>query len=207
MTGTPRTAARERILRAAVLALATHGYAGTTARSIAALGGFAPGVIYYHFTDLDEVFVATAAYTSEQREARYRAGITGVTKAVELVGRMRELYAEDAGSGHIEAVQELVAAARPGSALAAAMAEQTRRWEALAEEVLRVLLRGKPLARLVNIPTAARAAVAYYLGMQTLTHIDGDSTRPQAAFAQAGRLAAAFDKLPRLRRRTATPQR
>jgi len=207
MTGTPRTAARERILRAAVLALATHGYAGTTARSIAALGGFAPGVIYYHFTDLDEVFVATAAYTSEQREARYRAGITGVTKAVELVGRMRELYAEDAGSGHIEAVQELVAAARPGSALAAAMAEQTRRWEALAEEVLRVLLRGKPLARLVNIPTAARAAVAYYLGMQTLTHIDGDSTRPQAAFAQAARLAAAFDKLPRLRRRTATSQR
>jgi len=207
MSGSPRTAARERILRAAVLALATHGYAGTTARSIAALGGFAPGVIYYHFTDLDEVFVATAAYTSEQREARYRAGITGVTSAVELVGRMRALYAEDAGSGHIEAIQELVAAARPGSALAAAMAEQTRRWESLAEEVLRVLLRGKPLARLVNVPTAARAAVAYYLGMQTLTHIDGDSTRPEAAFAQAARLAPAFDNLPRLRRRSATPQR
>jgi AcrR family transcriptional regulator len=202
MSGSPRVAARERILRAAVLALSTHGYAGTTARSIAALGGFAPGVIYYHFTDLDEVFVATAAYTSELREARYRAGISGVTRAVQLVERLRSLYAEDAASGHIEAVQELVAAARPGSPLAAAMAEQTRRWEALAEEVLRGLLRGKPLARLVNVPTAARAAVAYYLGMQTLTHIDGDSGRPQAAFAQAARLAAAFDKLPRLRRRT-----
>ncbi|GAA4669832.1 TetR/AcrR family transcriptional regulator [Phytohabitans rumicis] len=204
MTGSPRAAARERILRAAVLALATHGYAGSTARSIAALGGFAPGVIYYHFTDLDDLFLATAAHTSEQREARYRAGVAGVTSAVQLVDRLCTLYAEDADSGHIEAIQELMAAARPRSPLAAAVAQETRRWEVLAEEVLRTLLRGKPLARLVNVPTAARAAVAYYLGMQTLTHIDGDSTRPQAAFAQAARLAAAFDKLPRLRRTRAT---
>ncbi|NUP35735.1 MAG: TetR family transcriptional regulator, partial [Streptomyces sp.] len=70
---TQRSSARERILRAAILALSSHGYAGTTARSIAALGGFAPGVIYYHFADLDEVFTATAAYTSELREERYRA--------------------------------------------------------------------------------------------------------------------------------------
>jgi AcrR family transcriptional regulator len=199
MSGSVRAAARERILRAAVLALATHGYAGTTARSIAALGGFAPGVIY--FTDLDEVFLTTAAYTSGEREVRYRETVVGVTGAVELVSRLRELYAEDVASGHVEAVQELVAAARPGSQLAEALADQTRRWEALAEEVLRGLLREKPLARLVNVPVVARAAVAYYLGMQTLTHLDGDTRRPQAAFAQAAKLAAAFDKLPRVNRR------
>ncbi|NUR73156.1 MAG: TetR/AcrR family transcriptional regulator [Hamadaea sp.] len=198
---TQRSSARERILRAAILALSSHGYAGTTARSIAALGGFAPGVIYYHFADLDEVFTATAAYTSELREERYRAALAGVTKAVPLIRALRTLYAEDLESGHIEAVQELVAAARPGSPLAAAMAAQTRQWELLAEEILARLLRGKPLGRLVNVPTAARAAVAYYLGMQTLTHIDGDASRPEAAFAQAARLAAAFDKLPALRRR------
>jgi AcrR family transcriptional regulator len=201
MSGSVRAAARERILRAAVLALATHGYAGTTARSIAALGGFAPGVIYYHFTDLDEVFLATAAYTSGEREARYRETVVGVTNAVELVSRLRELYADDVACGHVEAVQELVAAARPGSRLAEAVADQTRRWQALAEQVLRGLLRGKPLARLVNVPVVARAAVAYYLGMQTLTHLDGDTSRPQAAFAQAAKLAAAFDKLPRVSRR------
>ncbi|NUO57650.1 MAG: TetR/AcrR family transcriptional regulator [Hamadaea sp.] len=202
MSSGPRIAARERILRAAILALSSHGYAGTTARSIAALGGFAPGVIYYHFADLDEVFTATAAYTSEQREERYRTALADVTKAVPLIEKLRTLYAEDAESGHIEAVQELVAAARPGSPLAAAMAAQTRQWELLAEEILSRLLRGKPLGRLVNVPTAARAAVAYYLGMQTLTHLDGDSSRPEAAFGQAARLAAAFDKLPTLRRRS-----
>jgi AcrR family transcriptional regulator len=192
---------RDRILQATVRALVTHGYAGTTARSIAAIGGSAPGVLYYHFADLDDVLRAAVAYSSDVREERYRATVLGVTSAVELVSLLRRLYGEDAESGHIEAVQELVAAARPGSPLAEAIAAQTRRWESLAEQVLRTLLRGKPLARLVNVPVAARAAVAYYLGMQTLTHIDRDASRPEAAFAQAARLAAAFDRIPRLRRR------
>jgi AcrR family transcriptional regulator len=196
---------RDRILQATIEALATHGYAKTTARSIAALGGFAPGVLYYHFSDLDDVLRAAVAYASDVREARYREAVIGVTSAVELVALLRGLYDEDAASGHIEAVQELVAAARPGSAMAEAISAQTRRWEALAEQVLQTLLRGKPLARLVNVPVAARAAVAYYLGMQTLTHIDRDSSRPAAAFAQAGRLAIAFDRIPRLRRRTKSP--
>ena len=193
---------RDRILQAAIQALATHGYAGTTARSIAALGGFAPGVLYYHFSDLDDVLRAAVGYASDLREERYRSTVIGVTSAVELVSLLRKLYDEDAGSGHIEAVQELVAAARPGSPLALAIAEQTRRWEALAEHVLRTLLRGKPLARLVNVPVAARAAVAYYIGMQTLTHVDRDTSRPAAAFDQATRLAVAFDRVPRLRRRS-----
>ena len=201
MSGSGRATTRDRILQAAILALATHGYAGTTARSIAALGGFAPGVLYYHFTDLNDVLRAAAAYTSGERAARYREMMVGITNASELVVRLRELYAEDVASGHVEAVQELVAAARPGSELADAVTDQTRRWEALAEEVLRGLLRGHPLARLVNVPVVARAAVAYYLGMQTLTHLDGDTSRPAAAFAQAAKLAKSFDKVPRMRRR------
>jgi hypothetical protein len=55
------------------------------------------------------------------------------------------------------------------------------------------------MAQLVEVPVAARAAVAYYLGMQTLTHLDQDASRSDAAFAQAERLAAVFDKLPRFR--------
>ncbi len=201
MTAVKGGEAPDRVLRAAVQALATHGYAGTTARSIAAIGGFAPGVIYYYFTDLDAVHAATLEHTSREREARYRASLSGVTSAVTLVARMRSLYQEDTDSGHIEAIQELISAARPGTPLAAQVAAQTQRWEALAEEVLRALLRGSPLARLVQPPVAARAAVSYYLGLQTLTYLDGDSQRPRAAFAQAARLAAAYDKLPRLRRR------
>jgi AcrR family transcriptional regulator len=196
-----KSEAPDRVLRAAVQALATHGYAGTTARSIAVIGGFAPGVIYYYFADLDAVHAATLDHTSRDREARYRTSLAGVTTAAELVVRLRELYREDNESGHIEAIQELISAARPGTPLASAVGAQTQRWEALAEEVIRSLLRGSPLARLVKVPVAARAAVAYYLGLQTLTYLDGDAQRPRAAFDQAARLAAAFDTLPKLRRR------
>ncbi|QFR02009.1 hypothetical protein F9278_44100 [Streptomyces phaeolivaceus] len=36
---------------------------------------------------------------------------------------------------------------------------------------------------------------------ETLTHLDGDRTRPATLFAQAARLAAIFDRVPRLKRR------
>ena len=191
---------RERVLRAAVRALATHGFAGTTARSIAAIGGFAPGVIYYYFADLDALHSATLEFTSEERVNRYRQSVFDAPTAVSLVERLRKLYREDNESGHIEAIQELISAARPGTPLAGAVAAQTKRWEGLAEDVIRSLLRGSPLARLVKPAVVARAAVSYYLGLQTLTYLDGDGDRPEAAFAQAARLAAAYDKLPRIRR-------
>lgn len=200
MSAARRGVVREQILNAAVQALAQHGYVGTTARSIASIGGFAPGVLYYYYSDLDEVLIATAEHTGRLREHRYREALAGVPNAVELVRRLQLLHEEDGASGHIEAVQELVSAARPGTALAAAVADQTRHWEGFAEQVLRDLLRGSPLAKLVKVPVAARAVIAYYLGMQTLTHLDGDTERARAAFAQAARLAAAFDKLPRFRR-------
>jgi AcrR family transcriptional regulator len=201
---TAREDIRERLLRATIQALATDGFARTTARSIAARGGFAPGVIYYYFADLDALYVEAHGFTSREREARYREVLAGVPDAVTLVERLRELYREDAASGHIEAIQELISAARPGSPLAAAVAEHARRWETFAEEVVRSLLRGSPLARLVKAPVVARAAVSYYIGLQTVTYLDGDSSRPDDAFAQATKLAAAYDRLPRIRRAART---
>jgi AcrR family transcriptional regulator len=191
---------RERVLQTAVRALAADGFARTTARSIAALGGFAPGVIYYYFADLDALHRSALEFTSRDREERYRQLVVGVPNAVTLVQRLRELYREDSESGHIGAIQELISAARPGTSLAGSVTEHTKRWEALAEDVLRSLLRGSPLARLVKPPVVARAVVSYYLGLQTLTYLDGDTSRPEAAFAQAERLANAYDKLPRVRR-------
>jgi len=121
-----RAGSRERILRAAVRTLAIHGYAHTTARAIAHTGGFAPGVIYYHFTDLDDLFAATAQFTSRARLSRYREQIEGVTSAVELVRRLRRLHAEDRAEGHIAAVQQLFAAATsPAATSPAATARPT----------------------------------------------------------------------------------
>ena len=196
---------RARVLDAALACLACHGYSGTTARAIAQTGGFAPGVIYYHFTDLDDLLAATLTHTSQARAQRYRAALSGTDRAVRAVEVLRELYDEDTETGHIAAVQEIYAGARPGSPLAAQLAIETRCWEELAEELLTTLLRGKPLASALRAPVVASAAVAFYLGMENLTHLEGDQSRPAAFFDQATRLAAIFDKIPRTRRRDRRP--
>jgi len=193
---------RARVIDAALASLVRNGFSGTTARAIAQVGGFAPGVIYYHFTDLDDLLVAALASSSQARAQRYRSELSGVDKATAAVEVLRRLYREDTDVGHIAAVQEIYAGARPGSRLATQLAHETRRWEELAEELLAVLLRGKPLAAAVSVRVAASAAVAFYLGMETLTHLDGDQSRPDQLFGQAARLAAVFDKIPRVRHRT-----
>ena len=193
---------RARVIDAALASLVRNGFSGTTARAIAQVGGFAPGVIYYHFTDLDDLLVAALASSSQARAQRYRSELSGVDKATAAVEVLRRLYREDTDVGHIAAVQEIYAGARPGSRLATQLAHETRRWEELAKELLTVLLRGKPLAAAVSVRVAASAAVAFYLGMETLTHLDGDQSRPDQLFGQAARLAAVFDKIPRVRHRT-----
>jgi len=196
---------RTRVLDAALACLVCHGYGGTTARAIAQIGGFAPGVIYYHFTDLDDLLVAALTHTSQARAQRYRATLVWIDRAAPAVKLLRELYHEDTETGHVAAIQEIYAGARPGSRLAAELAAETRRWEELAAELLTTLLRGKPLATSVRVPVVASAAVAFYLGMETLAHLDGDRSRPAAFFNQAARLAAVFDKIPRTRRRDRQP--
>ncbi|WP_367325623.1 TetR/AcrR family transcriptional regulator [Streptomyces sp. HUAS ZL42] len=192
---------RDRVLEATLASLVRNGHGGTTARAIAQIGGFAPGVIYYHFSDLDDLLVAALARTSGARIGRYRTELSGMDRAVPVIARLRELYDEDSETGHIAAVQELYSGARPGSRLAAQLAQETRNWEQLAEELLTVLLRGKPLASAVRVRVLAGAAVAFYLGMETLTHLDGDRSRPAGLFDQAARLAGVFDRVPRLKRR------
>jgi AcrR family transcriptional regulator len=190
-----RAQTRERVLRATVRTLASEGYPRTTARAIARTGGFAPGVIYYHFADLDDLFVATARFTSQARLERYRAETDGLTGAVDLVRRLRRLYAEDGAEGHIAAVQELIAAAPSSARLAEQLRAETALWRDLADAVLRGLLANTPLAALVPTRELATAAVAAYLGMEMLSHLEADRTAPERLFDAAERAAALADSL------------
>jgi AcrR family transcriptional regulator len=178
-----------------VRTLASQGYPRTTARAIGRTGGFAPGVIYYHFTDLDDLFIATAQFTSQARLHRYQAETGGVTRAVDLVRRLRRLYAEDSAEGHVAAVQELVAAATASTRLAEQLRAETTVWRDFAETVLRNLLSDSPLAALVPTRELATAAVAAYLGMELLSHLDADRAAPEALFDAAERAAALADSV------------
>jgi len=190
-----RAETRQRILQATIRTLAEQGYARTTARAVATTGGFTPGVIYYHFTDLDELFVATARFTSQARLDRYRAETDGVTSAVELVRRLRALHVEDGAEGHIAAVQELIAAANTSPRLADEVRASTAVWQDFAATAIHRLIDGTPFAALVPVQETATAAVAAYLGIEMLSHLDANRTSPAEMFDAAEQAAALFDAL------------
>jgi len=188
-----RTESRDRIVRATVQTLATEGYAATTARSVARTGGFAPGVIYYHFDDLEDLLVAAAQYTAQTRLARYREELGDVTSATELLERLERLHTEDVADGHIAAVQELTAASSSSPKLAAGIRTQIKPWQDFAEQIAGRFVTRTPFAALIPIPELARAAIALFLGMEMLSHLDTDRARSDAFFTSAKQAATLFD--------------
>ena len=78
----------------------------------------------------------------------------------------------------------------PSTRLAEQIRAETAQWQDFAETVLRGLLANTPLAGLVPARELAVAAVAAYLGMEMLSHIDADHTAPAALFDAAERAAA-----------------
>lgn len=195
--GSGRSQTRERVLQAAVVTLATQGFSRTTARAVAAAGGFAPGVIYYHFESLDDLFVAAARYTSTERMARYRERTAGVSGAVDLIDRLSELHREDQASGHVAAVQELVAAAASSPGLAEQVREQGEQWQAMAEELIRGQIRGQVFEGLVPVRELAAAAVGAYLGLEILSRHHASHANPEALFDAARPAAEMIDAFRR----------
>ncbi len=105
---------------------------------------------------------------------RYEEEVGRAESAVEVLERLRRLYEEDTATGHIAAVQELVSAAAGSPRLAQEVRALTTGWQEFAERVIDLVLGGTMLAPTVPVRELARTAVAAYLGLQMLTHLNLD---------------------------------
>jgi AcrR family transcriptional regulator len=172
------------IVDAALAALKTEGFAGSTTRAIARVGGFNQALIFYHHGSLEALLLAALDRTSEERLARYREAVAGVETLDQLVPVMAELYQEDRESGHMRIVAQMVSGSINRPTLAREVLARMEPWVEFAEETLaRVLPPGLPAAEL------AYAAVTFYLGVNLLTHLDEKHARTDALFERAGELA------------------
>ncbi|PRY44471.1 TetR/AcrR family transcriptional regulator [Umezawaea tangerina] len=190
---TRKAEARDRILRATIDTLAAQGFPATTARAIATTGGFTPGVIYYHFDDLDDLFLAAMRHSSDLRMARYTERTDHLDRAQEMLRTLRELYEEDISTGHIAAVQQLVAGAARSSGLALGVRAEIDRWEEFTGSLIGRFLDGTPLAAFIPKQEVAMTVLAFYLGLEMLAHLDGDRSRGAAIFDSAKRMASMID--------------
>ncbi len=179
---------RQRIVEAALETLKADGYGGASARNIARAGGFNQALVFYYFGSVNDLLLAALDATSEERLARYQAAVDEVTTLPELFRVAADVYREDLANGHMTVLAELMSVPE----LRPAVAARVEPWRRFTEDALARVVGDSPVATLLPPADVAYAVVALYLGLELLTHIDGDHSRADALFDAGERIAGQF---------------
>jgi AcrR family transcriptional regulator len=185
-----KTSTKARIVEAAFATVREVGYAGASARAIAAKGGFNQALIFYHFGGTDEALLAALDQSTEDRLSRYRERMGAVTALPAMVEAARTLFKDDFDSGHVKLLAELVAAGASNPELGKQVAARVEPSLAFSSETFERLMADSPLAALVPARDAAYALSALYLGMELLANLECSLDAANSLFAAAGRVAS-----------------
>jgi AcrR family transcriptional regulator len=183
------TGTKLQIVEAALESLKANGFAGSSARAIAHIGGFNQALIFYHFGSVQNALLAALDVISERRLADYRPAFDAARTAPELAGLARRIYDEDLERGYITALGEMVSGGVSDPILGAEVAARIEPWIEMVEDKLEQLLRGSPLRGLVSPADLAFGIVALYFGVDVLSHLQRDRARAESLLDLATRLA------------------
>jgi AcrR family transcriptional regulator len=187
--GSSELPTKERIIQAALVTLKEMGFAGTSARAVARRGNFNQALIFYHFGTLDDLMLAALDRTSSERMARYREAIREASSLEAKVHTAAQLYAEDLQSGHITVISELVTGSLSRPGLGPEVVKRMEPWVQFAEEAITGIISDFGLQQMIDPKIAAFGVVALYLGVDLLSHLDGDHSRAESMFEAASRAA------------------
>jgi AcrR family transcriptional regulator len=168
------------IAEAALETLKTRGFAGASAREIAGAGGFNQALIFYHFGSVQNLLLAALDVVSARRMAAYGSAFERAQTVPELARLAREIYAEDLENGYVTVLGEMVAAGVSNAELGAEVVARLEPWIEMVERKLRELTSGSPLESLIPPRDFAFAIIALYLGMDMLSHLEGDPARAES---------------------------
>jgi len=201
-TGAPTTrpltrgeATRHQLIEAAVDTLRDHGFSGASARVIADRAGVNQGLIFYHFESVTGLLLAALDSVSASRQARYGAAVQGVGSPAELVEVASSIFREDLDAGYVAVLVAMIAGAATTPGLGPEVSRRIAPWTGFARDAVGGVLEGSPLASLVPAESVGFAVVALYLGMEMLTHLDGDRAPATELFDRALGLAALLGSL------------
>jgi AcrR family transcriptional regulator len=192
---TKGSATRERIIEAALETLREDGFAGTTARSIAARGGFNQALIFYHFGSVQKLLQEAFLRNSEEQVAKYRGAAANVSSLSDLVEIARRLHAEDLASGSVTAVTQLMAAAASDPELGRAILDRFEEWIGLVQDALARAVDAHPLAAMVQPREAAYAIAALFLGIELMTRLDPNRSEAPALFDMMANIARLVEQV------------
>jgi AcrR family transcriptional regulator len=185
---------RTKLIDAAIETLKAEGYAGSSARAIAERAGLNQGLIFYHFGSVANLLLAALDSVSDRRMAQYGAAVEEVRSPTELVEVATAIFREDLDAGYVAVLVEMIAGASSTPGLGSEVSARLGPWFAFAEQAVTTTL-GPPLDSVLPPGDVAYAIVALYLGLEMLTHLDGDRARALGLFAQAKNLASLLETL------------
>jgi AcrR family transcriptional regulator len=194
--GSGRSADTKRLLiEAAIETLKEDGYSGASARAIAERAGSNQGLVFYHFGSVAGLLLAALDTVSAERLERYDALVTEVASPTDLVEVASTIFREDLDNGSVTVLAEMIAGASSTPVLGPEVVARIRPWVDFAERAVDRIVGQSALASVLPVGDVAYCIVALYLGLEMLSHLDGERARPLALFSHAARLAGLFQTL------------
>jgi len=194
--GSARSAeTRRQLVDAAMETLKAEGYAGASARSIAERAGVNQGLIFYHFGSVANLLLAALDAVSAQRLVRYQAAVEEVSSAVDLVDVATAIFGEDLDAGYVTVLAEMIAGASSTPGLGPEVSARLSPWFDFAQRAIERTVEGTPLGSVLPSADLAHAVVALYLGLEMLSHLNGERDRALVLFAHAKQLAGLLEAL------------
>jgi AcrR family transcriptional regulator len=193
---------KQRLLNGTLTAIAEHGIAGVSARTIAAAAGVNQALVFYHFGSVDDLLAAACQANTSARVAHYADRFTAVTSLRELLEVGRALHIQERELGNVSILAQLLAAAQSDNKLAEQIGAALRLWIDVVEAVLHRVLAGSPFAEVADIPGLAKAVSAAFVGFELYEGVDSDGAQQaMAALDQLAVLVEVVDDLGPVARR------
>lgn len=189
------TVTRRQLVDAAIATLTSEGYSGASARAIAKRAGLTQGLIFYHFGSVANLLLAALDAVSEERLHRYGADVSGARSPSQLVDAAEGIFRNDLDAGYITVLVEMIAGASSTPGLGPEVSARIQPWREFAQATIEESLGESPVASVLPAKDVAHAVVALYLGLEMLSHLDGDSGPALALFAHAKQIASLIEAL------------
>ena len=180
---------KAKLVEAALETLKEKGYAGSSAREIARTGDLNQALIFYHYGSVQNLLLAALDFISERRLESYAPRFAAARDVGELAALAREIFAEDRSNGYVKVLGEMVGGGVSDPSLGTEVVARLEPWVSMVEEKLRELVAGSPLQAIVPARDVAFAIIALYLGIDMVSHLEGNDERAASLLDLGVRLA------------------
>jgi hypothetical protein len=123
------------------------------------------------------------------------SGYLAATSPSQLVGAAEGIFQTDLDAGYITVLVEMIAGSSSTPSLGPKVASRIQPWREFVQSSIESALRDSPLSSLLPAQDVAHAMVALYLGLEMLSHLDGDAEPALSLFVHPKQVASRFEAL------------